>query len=284
MKVFISWSGEKSKAMALALHNWLPLVLQQVEPFHSKESIDPGRQWLTEISDHLATTKFGIVCVSQDNKNSPWLNFETGALSKSLGDSYVVPVAIDLEWTDVVGPLAHLQGVTCAKEDMLKIVKTINNVSERSIDSEVLTNTFDRWWSDLEEQIKTVKGMSASGRKKPQRSERELLEEILTLVRDGARQSSPTHYEPPPQSVEWARFLGASVARRGRRYWEITPPPNMSVEEYQQLVRMAENDPQVLVRKPDLSALADARLGNSAGALLDSLERQKRRPKPGLFE
>lgn len=32
MKVFISWSGERSQALAQALRDWLPLVLHFVEP------------------------------------------------------------------------------------------------------------------------------------------------------------------------------------------------------------------------------------------------------------
>ena len=33
MHVFISWSGERSKALAVALRDWLPLVLHYVEPW-----------------------------------------------------------------------------------------------------------------------------------------------------------------------------------------------------------------------------------------------------------
>ena len=32
MKVFVSWSGSRSKAIATALSGWLPLVIQSVEP------------------------------------------------------------------------------------------------------------------------------------------------------------------------------------------------------------------------------------------------------------
>ena len=35
MKIFISWSGTTSRAVAEALHAWLPKVLQGVEPFLS---------------------------------------------------------------------------------------------------------------------------------------------------------------------------------------------------------------------------------------------------------
>lgn len=35
LKVFISWSGDRSKEMAKALRDWLPMALNYVEPFVS---------------------------------------------------------------------------------------------------------------------------------------------------------------------------------------------------------------------------------------------------------
>ena len=47
MKIFISWSGEKSRRIALMLREWFPNVLNAVEPFVSSEDIAKGSRWVT---------------------------------------------------------------------------------------------------------------------------------------------------------------------------------------------------------------------------------------------
>lgn len=50
MKIFISWSGTRSRAMAVALRNWLPDVVQAFKPFMSEEDIEKGRRGLDVIA------------------------------------------------------------------------------------------------------------------------------------------------------------------------------------------------------------------------------------------
>ncbi len=40
MKVFISWSGDLSLALAGILRQWLPSVIQAAEPYFTPEDID----------------------------------------------------------------------------------------------------------------------------------------------------------------------------------------------------------------------------------------------------
>src|SRR5690348_3571721 len=96
MKVFISWSGEPSRSIALALRQWLPLVVQHVKPWMSDEEIESGTRWNDGIGRALEDTDFGIVCVTAANQHKEWLMFEAGALAKRLATARVVPLCIDL--------------------------------------------------------------------------------------------------------------------------------------------------------------------------------------------
>ena len=44
MKVFLCWSGTRSKGIANALHEWLPRVIQALDPWISVD-IDKGARW-----------------------------------------------------------------------------------------------------------------------------------------------------------------------------------------------------------------------------------------------
>ena len=91
MKVFLGWSGEVSHDVALALHSWLPRVIQVVRPYVSSEDIAQGARWSAAIAAELGTSNFGIICVTKENVNSPWINFEAGALSREIDKSRVSP-------------------------------------------------------------------------------------------------------------------------------------------------------------------------------------------------
>lgn len=62
-KVFLTWSGERSKAVAAALHDWFPNVIQSLEPWMSDSDIAKGSGWNAEISKNLESAKIGIVCL-----------------------------------------------------------------------------------------------------------------------------------------------------------------------------------------------------------------------------
>lgn len=58
-------------------------MLQSVQPWLSSKDITFGTRWSSVLSDVLAETDVGIVCLTADNLAANWLLFEAGALSKA---------------------------------------------------------------------------------------------------------------------------------------------------------------------------------------------------------
>ena len=194
MKIFISWSGTDSKKIAFALRDWLPHVVQEVKPFVSSKDIAAGARWQEEIAGELGDTSFGLICVTRENQSSPWLNFEAGALAKSVGSSRVVPLAIDLTPTDIKNPLGQFQGKLLSKEDLDEVLASINEFCDPPIADDRLQDAVEKWWPDLHEELKKFEEQRQSGTTpestEPARTERELLEEVLTAVRSSSQGSA----------------------------------------------------------------------------------------------
>ena len=126
MKVFLSWSGEKSKAVAELLNEWLQCVLQVIDPFMSSKDVDRGSLWFPEITNQLKDTSTGIICLTQENKNNPWILFEAGALTKGLSSSRICTLLIDLTSTDIKDPLAQFNHTIPDKEGIWSLVSNLN--------------------------------------------------------------------------------------------------------------------------------------------------------------
>jgi TIR domain len=126
MKIFISWSGELSRQIAEALRSWLQYVVQATEPWISTQDIDKGSIWFSEITDQLHDTSLGIVCLTPENLKAPWILFEAGALLKGLKRNRVCTLLIDLKVSDLEEPLSKFNATMTTKEDMFKLVQTIN--------------------------------------------------------------------------------------------------------------------------------------------------------------
>jgi hypothetical protein len=188
MKVFLSWSGEKSHKVALVFRDWFPSVIQSLVPYVSSEDIDKGTRWSTDIAKELEDSSFGILCVTKENLNAPWLTFEAGALSKTMDKSFVSPFLFDIKRSEVDGPILQFQSTIFSKEDMLKLVKTLNKAcGDDKLTEERLEKAFSVWWPTLEEELNKLKDIKEEGSEGNSDNgsigNSEILEEILDLSR-----------------------------------------------------------------------------------------------------
>ncbi len=190
MKVFLSWSGSRSHKVALVFRDWLPSVIQEIVPYVSSEDIDKGARWSTDIAKELSDSTFGVLCVTRENINAPWLTFEAGALSKTMDKAFVSPFLFDIKRSEVDGPILQFQSTIFEKEDIKKLVRTLNKACDKSgLAPDRLEKAFDVWYPTLETELNKLREVLPDSPKDTGENEvktlrsQEILEEILELSR-----------------------------------------------------------------------------------------------------
>jgi hypothetical protein len=88
----------------------------------SDSDIDIGARWGPNLDKELEETHFGILCLTPECLESPWIHYEAGALSKFVDKAHVCPYLLGLEPSDVKGPFVNFQAAEANKTGTLKLV------------------------------------------------------------------------------------------------------------------------------------------------------------------
>ncbi|MCA1498286.1 MULTISPECIES: toll/interleukin-1 receptor domain-containing protein [unclassified Bradyrhizobium] len=191
MKLFISWSQDISRQIAQEFREWLPLVNQTIDPFMSEEDTDKGAHWSATIRRELEQSAFGIVILTPENIESTWLHFEAGAIAKSVEEGRLVPILFGLKHSDVQQPLSMFQAALYEKDDIFRVVKSMNGATGSNAREEKhLSTVFDSVWFKLDSAIqpKLQKLRSTPPRHEQKQLEHDrILEELLLLGRQQSR-------------------------------------------------------------------------------------------------
>lgn len=184
MKVFMSWSGERSKAAAELLKWWTRSVIQASRPWISTEDVDRGALWFTEINNGLNETAIGIVCLTHENKERPWILFEAGALAKGLSNNRVCTFLVDLTDQDIKDPLAQFNHTTPTEGDMRKLARTLNRgLGANALEDDVLTDAFNAYWGQFKERFEAIERDIPQAVEVVKRPADDIMSEILENVR-----------------------------------------------------------------------------------------------------
>ena len=93
------------------------------------------------------------------------------------------------------GPLCQFQHTKAKKEDVRKLLQAINRASDTpSVTDQQLQVSFDRGWTELEEKLRDIPVTTEVSA--PKRTERELIEESLTLLRKLAAGEDDSYLSP----------------------------------------------------------------------------------------
>jgi hypothetical protein len=121
-------------------------VVQATQPWISTSGIDRGAVWYSAINDELSNTSVGIVCLTHENKNKPWILFEAGALAKGVPGNRVCTFLVDLTPADLESPLSQFNHTTPDRDGMWNLAVTLNNSVATPLDGKILQQVFDTNW------------------------------------------------------------------------------------------------------------------------------------------
>jgi len=157
LKIFISWSGKKSKKAAKALQNWLPKVIQAAEPWMS-DDIPAGKDPLKEINSALEQARYGVVCLTAGNMTSGFIIHETIELRKNVIDVCPYIIDLDIQRRYLLSPFNQLQAKMADLEGTEQLVLDINKaLGSPVIKVDTLRNAVRSNWKELEEEFERIR-------------------------------------------------------------------------------------------------------------------------------
>lgn len=185
------------------LRDWLPTVLSgAVEPFVSSQDIAKGDRGLTVIARELDEINYGVVILTRDNREAPWINFEAGALAKIVGEGRVSTVLVGVTPTDITGPLSQFQHTILSdrvdtRQLLGDMARESAAIDGKSVPTASLDALFEMKWPALEAEVASA---SDGGAPVTERDQKDILEEVLEVVRgiqrEVGRRSEPVHLLP----------------------------------------------------------------------------------------
>ncbi|MEM8808726.1 MAG: TIR domain-containing protein [Cyanobacteria bacterium P01_G01_bin.38] len=216
-KIFISWSGDASRRVAEALRDWLPCIVDCPQLWMSSHDIPEGSRWANELATRLDMCNFGIIILTIENLTSPWIHFESGALSKDLLSGRVIPFLVGIEKSSLTGPLKQFQSLTAERAGTLRLVKAINSILPSPTPDAIFEKRYDAFWPEfattLEDVISNVdlpkSPISVENLQKQLSETTEMLKEIVSawnmprVVEEQSRKSQSSLQEILPFEGIW---------------------------------------------------------------------------------
>lgn len=157
----------------------------------SKIDIEAGTKPLVSISEKLEESGIGLIVLTAENHQKPWINFEAGAISNRFDKekSRVIPILVDIEDPyAVTGPISQYQFSILRKKgglDEAGISSVVSSIAQVcSADPDVVQQRF-RWsWEELKQDLESAKERAGQQPAPPKVDRDDLLRRLINSVRD----------------------------------------------------------------------------------------------------
>lgn len=169
MRVFISWSQDKEKSIALVLKQTFELFFNaEIEFWVSSVDIKAGMTSVSEIINSLKESDMSIVCLDKSNFTKNWLYFETGFIygknyTPESDLSIVYPLIFDnTKIEDFANtPFKELQLKYFDEDITYNMLDTINELFSRKenrycVNKKVFDNRFKSMWHKLCDDVNNI--------------------------------------------------------------------------------------------------------------------------------
>jgi hypothetical protein len=196
--IFLSWSGPRAKAMAEALQPWLRRVIQSARPFFS-DKIETGAFWDDSVRASIQSVRFAVICCTPENVSAPWINYEAGAIAERL-KGRTAPWLLGSKPAGLKdSPLSRLMAREADEAGTLELIRALNASLEAAVDEAILVETFETHWPKLKAKLEAIPAPEARA---PERSEKDMLEEVVGLCRQIAADRSQASIAGSQQALD----------------------------------------------------------------------------------
>ena len=139
MNIFISWSKQESKEIALELQKLFNKLIGSENAFVSENSIEKGKEFQKEILSAIRQTNLFIIVYTRASKKSPWVSFE-GGFARGL-NKRVVPILFfeDKNWHSWIdNPMNSFSELRYGSHDFGKNICKMLKVSFNETNKELI--------------------------------------------------------------------------------------------------------------------------------------------------
>jgi hypothetical protein len=154
----------------------------------SSEDIPKGSRWSQEVGSQLEGTSAGVIVIVPGNAREPWVNFEAGALSKSIADSLVSPFLFGVTPAELPATLAQFQATRYEREDVWRLVKSLNDgLAQARVPQDRLKRTFELCWPGLEKALAPIEASLKAVREEEYENEEPQEKQVVSFSEEAVR-------------------------------------------------------------------------------------------------